>query len=444
MLKLPFISSSTPGFHTAAPRAAISRFGMPAMSPTMTEGTIHQWKVKEGESFSAGDILLELETDKAQIDVEASDDGVLARILVREDGNVNNGEKAAVNAPIALLAEEGDDLSNVEMPAEIQAAPAVEESKAPEIPKPVSAASTPTSSMDHHDLDTSKLKKPLSPAVLSLVLKHHIKDPSSIKASGPGGRLLKGDVLAHLGIIPFKPAPPFKTSAAPPREEIVFAKTEAKKAPVAAKQEEPVRPNFISKQVTVDQLLSLRQALNEQNRTNVSVNDFIGKAATKALQDTVAGPSVTSSKHNGVTYKTDVSAFSGSYKGGLFNVFHLSPPTYDFITDSYAPSKPYQLEVSAAKRVDAGKPRKSENDDMLDLIGFLGGEQPAKEAPRAIRLTTQDARIIAKDEPKISSSYQVEIKLKDSVPGKILDNQKAAVFLDRVEYYVRNPSELIA
>ena len=83
---------------------------------------------------------------------------------------------------------------------------------------------TPSEPMDHHDLDTSKLKKPLSPAVLSLVLKNHIKDLGAIKASGPGGRILKGDVLAHLGLIPFKPAPKPTTSAAPPRDQIVFAK----------------------------------------------------------------------------------------------------------------------------------------------------------------------------------------------------------------------------
>lgn len=78
--------------------------------------------------------------------------------------------------------------------------------------------------MSHHDIDTSKLKKPLSPAVLNLVLRYHIKDLDAIKASGPGGRILKGDVLAHLGFIPYKPAPPPKTSAAPPRDQIVFAK----------------------------------------------------------------------------------------------------------------------------------------------------------------------------------------------------------------------------
>ena len=67
---------------TSAPRSALSKFAMPAMSPTMTEGGIASWKKKEGEAFAAGDVLVEIETDKATIDVEAQDDGVLAKIIV--------------------------------------------------------------------------------------------------------------------------------------------------------------------------------------------------------------------------------------------------------------------------------------------------------------------------------------------------------------------------
>jgi pyruvate/2-oxoglutarate dehydrogenase complex dihydrolipoamide acyltransferase (E2) component len=129
-----------------------------------------------------------------------------------------------VNTTIALLAEEGDDLSNIEIPADEpkEAAPA-EEKKAEEAPA-APAVSTPSESIDHHDIDTSKLKKPLSPAVLSLLLKHGIKDVSSVKPTGPGGRLLKGDVLGHLGLIDYKAPPPFANTAAPPRDQIVFAK----------------------------------------------------------------------------------------------------------------------------------------------------------------------------------------------------------------------------
>lgn len=67
---------------TSAPASALSKFQMPAMSPTMTEGGIASWKKKEGDAFAAGDVLVEIETDKATIDVEAQDDGVLAKIIV--------------------------------------------------------------------------------------------------------------------------------------------------------------------------------------------------------------------------------------------------------------------------------------------------------------------------------------------------------------------------
>lgn len=68
---------------TSVPRLALKEFTMPAMSPTMEQGNLGQWKVKEGDKFAAGDVLLEIETDKAMMDVEAQDDGVMARIVVR-------------------------------------------------------------------------------------------------------------------------------------------------------------------------------------------------------------------------------------------------------------------------------------------------------------------------------------------------------------------------
>ncbi|KAI8365262.1 uncharacterized protein BYT42DRAFT_158332 [Radiomyces spectabilis] len=427
------------GIHTTASRAAITRFNMPAMSPTMTEGTIHSWKLKEGDSFAAGDLLLELETDKAQIDVEAPEDGVLAKILLKE------GEKAPVNSMIALLAEEGDDISNVEIPKDDGAAPAAaeqsQESAAPAEPEvqPSKAAAAPTTPMDHHDLDTSKLKKPLSPAVLSLVLKHHIKDLDKIKASGPGGRILKGDVLAHLGMIAPKPMPKFNNSAAPPRDQIVFAKpAEAK----IVKDEAPL-PTFISKRVALDSLLQLRGALNAaQHGTSVSVNDFIAKAAARALQD-VTKPASSSmvSGSTGIVHHTQVSSFASSYKGGQFKVFHLAEPSYDFITDSYSASKPYTLNVTATKRVDGGA-KKSQGDDMLDLISYLGNEKP-KAAPRAVGLTSEDVRLDFAKQPQNQVIHQVEMKLEGGAPGKILNDAKAAVFFDRLEHYVKNPSELV-
>lgn len=71
--------------HLSAERQATTPMLMPAMSPTMTEGSISEWKLKEGDSFAAGDVLLSIETDKASIDVEAQDDGIMGKILVRRD-----------------------------------------------------------------------------------------------------------------------------------------------------------------------------------------------------------------------------------------------------------------------------------------------------------------------------------------------------------------------
>ena len=94
---------------------------MPALSPTMTEGTLTRWLKKEGEAIKAGDVIAEIETDKATMEVEAVDEGVLGKILV-EDGT----ENVAVNAPIAVLVDEGETV-----PSEAPAAPA---------PKPSAAA----------------------------------------------------------------------------------------------------------------------------------------------------------------------------------------------------------------------------------------------------------------------------------------------------------------
>jgi hypothetical protein len=194
---------------------------MPALSPTMTEGNIASWRVKEGDSFTAGDVILEIETDKATMDVEAQDDGVLFKIT-QPDGS--KGVK--VGSRIAVMAEEGDDLSSLEMPAEQSkaassgaeqkteqrstdsASPAKAEAQtggskeidsgaasAEAMEKPY--AESPPSQPSHG----RKYQYPLYPSVQQLLHEHgHTnEDAAKIPATGPNGRLLKGDVLAYLG-----------------------------------------------------------------------------------------------------------------------------------------------------------------------------------------------------------------------------------------------------
>ncbi|KAL9587517.1 MAG: hypothetical protein Q9212_000219 [Teloschistes hypoglaucus] len=190
---------------------------MPAMSPTMTEGNIASWKVKEGDSFSTGDVLLEIETDKAQMDVEAQDNGKMAKIT--QPGGTKG---VKVGSRIAVVAESDDDLSSLSLPAEDSTpVPSPQEdtssgidpsqsseSQAEAPPSSKEGAGTPWSSNSQSETPPTsgkpaKQSYPLYPSVAGLLHEKGIatSEADKIPASGPKGRLLKGDVLAYLGRI---------------------------------------------------------------------------------------------------------------------------------------------------------------------------------------------------------------------------------------------------
>lgn len=185
---------------------------MPALSPTMTEGNIASWKVKEGDSFSAGDVLLEIETDKASMDVEAQDDGILAKIT-QPDG----AKGVQVGSRIGVLAEPGDDISSLDIPEEKSASapsPKKEASKPEPSKESESQAEAPPTSKPSEQASSDAAPKPkagrpnkqnypLLPSVEHLMHENGL-DASAVEKmtpSGPNGRLLKGDVLAFLGSV---------------------------------------------------------------------------------------------------------------------------------------------------------------------------------------------------------------------------------------------------
>lgn len=187
------------------------------MSPTMTEGGIAGWKKQEGEAFTAGDVLLEIETDKATIDVEAQDDGILGKILVKDGSS-----KIPVGQIIAILAEEGDDLSAIEVPSNLapegessgSSSPEKEESKKEEAaPAKSEAAPAPAPKKEEtkstggggggHGHKTIKHPKPLFASVSRLLLESDLttEQISKLKGTGRNGMLTKGDVLKATGKI---------------------------------------------------------------------------------------------------------------------------------------------------------------------------------------------------------------------------------------------------
>ncbi|ADV23611.1 Pyruvate dehydrogenase protein x component, mitochondrial precursor, putative [Cryptococcus gattii WM276] len=191
-------------------RYATTNMAMPAMSPTMTEGGIASWKKNEGESFVAGDVLLEVETDKATIDVEAQEDGVMGKIIVQA-----GAQKIPVGQVIAVLAEEGDDLSSITIPETPASAPASEQPKEPkqeaegakgakeaeQKSAEQKAREQPRDERKHHEHKEIKHPKSLFPSVSRLLQESSLSSDEIAKLKGTGrhGMLTKGDVLLALG-----------------------------------------------------------------------------------------------------------------------------------------------------------------------------------------------------------------------------------------------------
>lgn len=178
---------------------------MPAMSPTMEKGGVTEWKFAEGDRFSSGEVLLEVETDKSVIDVEAQDDGFVAKILVQ-----NGTKDIPVGQPIAILGEEGDNPASLEIPdlsggeaKKETPKEAVKETKVEtkEAPKEVKE-SKPQPIGTSGPANSTQVFFPSVETLLSANGISREDAIAKIPATGPNGRLLQGDVLAYLGKIP--------------------------------------------------------------------------------------------------------------------------------------------------------------------------------------------------------------------------------------------------
>ena len=170
---------------------------MPALSPTMEEGTLSKWLIKPGDAVSSGDIIAEIETDKATMEVEAGDEGTLAKILV-EAGT----EGVKVNSVIAVLAEEGEDAGSVEA-ADIPSETAKKVSKAEGPPEPEKKDTKPSGNGSSEPIklqtvDGADGRLKASPLARRIAALKNV-DLKSLTGSGPHGRIIRKDVDAAVG-----------------------------------------------------------------------------------------------------------------------------------------------------------------------------------------------------------------------------------------------------
>ena len=299
---------------------------MPALSPTMEEGNLAKWLVKEGDSVSSGDLIAEIETDKAVMEFEAVDDGVIGKILVPE-----GSEGVKVNTVIAVLLEDGENAGD------IAAAPAETETpSAPQTPAPAASASTtaPAPAPVKHDGD----RVFASPLARRIAAQKGL-DLSTVKGSGPNGRIIKADVEGA-SATPAPAAAPQAQTAAPAAalaqsatadqgtrmyegREFTEIPLDGMRKTIAARLTEAKQtiPHFyLRRDIRLDALLAFRKDINaslESRGIKLSVNDFLIKACALALQQVPAANSVWAGDRILQLTPSDV-AVAVAVEGGLF------------------------------------------------------------------------------------------------------------------------------
>jgi len=278
------------GFRTSAAVLAAQNFTMPALSPTMTEGNIAAWRVKEGEKFSAGDVLLEIETDKATMDVEAQEDGILMKVM-QSDGS----KGVPVGTRIAVIAEEGDDISSLQIPADEnpQAAKAAEAPKTqtPATPEPESTPSpTPPKAAAKPGGKTINKNYPMLPSVSHLLKENGLDESAvnNITPTGPNGRLLKGDVLAFLGKInantPAAVSSRFEKASHLDLSNIKVAKAPEPKKAVKEAAPTPAAPvkSTVTLPVSLDAVMEAQRKMQKSLGVFLPLSTFISRASEVA------------------------------------------------------------------------------------------------------------------------------------------------------------------
>jgi pyruvate dehydrogenase E2 component (dihydrolipoamide acetyltransferase) len=321
---------------------------MPALSPTMEEGTLAKWLVKEGDSVSSGDLLAEIETDKATMEFEAIDEGVIAKIVVPE-----GTDNVKVGAVIAIIAEEGEDVGD----AETAPAPASKQESKKSEPKAESDEDRRTSDRREEDkggdaegvdkregdrretaaapaptptsaTDSSGDRLKVSPLARRLAEQKGV-DLTALSGTGPNGRIIKADIdAAEGGAAPAKSGSAAPGAAPTPAAASDFdiphtsEKLTSMRKTIARRLTEAKQtiPHYrVSIDINIDKLLKLRGELNaslESRGIKLSVNDLMIKAQAVALMQ-APDSNVSYTEENLIRYQRADIAVAVSIPGGL-------------------------------------------------------------------------------------------------------------------------------
>ena len=412
---------------------------MPALSPTMEEGTLSKWLVKEGDTVTSGDLIAEIETDKATMEVESIDDGTIGKILVRE-----GQEAVKVNEPIAILLLDGENLSDIKSIKKAPLIESVQEIEKIESKEKLNFSLNKTSKIDlDTNINIENFKKNETRIFASPLAKRIAKqrdiDLSLINGSGPNGRILKTDIENFNNN---KNLLKNKITTNNSNSELIknssMRKTIAERL-VKSKNEAP--HFYLSLDCNIDQLLKIRSMINlkSNDKYKISVNDMIIKAASSSL---IKVPKANASWENENTRyfnNTDISV-AVAIDGGL-----ITPIIKDVQSKGL-------LEISEDMKLLANKAKDGKllpeeyvggsfsisNLGMYGIKEFSAVINPPQGAILAVG-SGEKRPIVINDQLTIASIMTVTL----SCDHRVVDGAVGAQFLSVFKDFIENPSLML-
>jgi pyruvate dehydrogenase E2 component (dihydrolipoamide acetyltransferase) len=418
---------------------------MPALSPTMEEGKLAKWHVKEGDKVRSGDVIAEIETDKATMEVEAVDEGTIGRLLIAE-----GTEGVAVNKPIATLLEEGEKADAAPAPKKAEA-PKKEATKQ-DTPHPMPAASISPSKGEVIRSNTSS-RVFASPLAKRIAADKGV-DLAQIKGSGPHGRIVKADVEQAKG--GGVAAPRAATQSSEPgsgidprayyeKDSYIEVPLDGMRKTIArrltqAKQQIP--HYYLTVDCELDELMAVRKQLNEsqaEQGVKLSVNDFVIRAAALALvkvpeaNASFAGNALLMHKHADI-------GIAVALEGGLITPL-IRHAESKGLAEISAEAK------SLAERAKAKKLKPSEyeggsfsisNLGMFGIKNFTAVINPPQAAILAVGRGEERA-VVKKGKLEIATVMTVTL----SCDHRVIDGALGARLLEAFKAYIEYPPSML-
>ncbi|XP_071558774.1 dihydrolipoyllysine-residue acetyltransferase component of pyruvate dehydrogenase complex [Temnothorax nylanderi] len=431
----PSTAEPSPPVTSAEPPPGQQNIAMPALSPTMTTGTIMKWLKKEGDEIEPGDSLADIQTDKAVMSFEMDEEGVLAKILVPEGSQVEVGQL------IAVIVEKGMDWKQAVAPTSAKPAPSAAPSSAqPAVP----ADAKPPSSGQVYGLAVKRL------------LEEYNLSSGSIKGTGRPNRLLKSDVLAYIQahnvqkVTPKSaPAPGTAKARSPspeetsvpvgrpsPYEDIEVSNIRAVIAKRLGESKRTIPHSYAVVDINIDKLVELRGKLKTED-ISVSINDFVVKAVAHAL---VECPDINTLYQNGQIVrvpKVDVSVAVAT-KTGL-----ITPIVFDTATKSLSDISKNIRELAEKAKNGKLKPHEFQGGTFtISNLGMFG----IKKFSAIINPPQTAVLAVGSGREELDSSLMKVSKMATtlSYDRRAIDEDQAAEFLAILRAMLEDPAFLAA